>query len=265
MALDSLRSALRHPSDTPLGYARRKLLWRRNRHFCAQLYSGRCDRRLRSGVAADRGGMVCAIDSLPSSYCIRRKYNNSCLICRQDFLPSNNCWVAVMYHCGEQYMHTPFRGYRNDQIKYWLLMEHTKGVYTKIMPCTFSYTTFFLSIRYSIKCWSAALGWTGSENCTPAFDIQKCDNLTFSCTCSKWEVCTGNHEKLISICWPRGINGFFNPYHYVLSTPGQIIGTGNRFCAEPLHRISSVQINLCTLLIHKLRHKADKAVLPYIR
>ena len=68
MALDSLRSALRHPSDAPLGHVGRQLLWWRNRCVRAQLYSGRCDRRLRSDMAADCGGMVYTADILPADH-----------------------------------------------------------------------------------------------------------------------------------------------------------------------------------------------------
>ena len=66
MALDSLRSALRHPSDALLGYARRQLLWWRNRCVRTQFHFGRCDRRLRSGMAADCGGVLCAADCIPA-------------------------------------------------------------------------------------------------------------------------------------------------------------------------------------------------------
>ena len=68
MALDSLRSALRHPSDAPLGYARRQLLWWRNRCVRAQLYSGRCDRRFRPGLAPAGGDMVYDVDNLPTNH-----------------------------------------------------------------------------------------------------------------------------------------------------------------------------------------------------
>lgn len=36
--------------------------------------------------------------------------NNGCLVCGQDMMQSDGCRVAVMYHCGEQYVRIPFRG-----------------------------------------------------------------------------------------------------------------------------------------------------------
>ena len=62
MALDTLRAAVWPPSDVPLDRAGRRLLRRRDCTVRAELYHRRCDRRIHPGLAADRGGSVCAID-----------------------------------------------------------------------------------------------------------------------------------------------------------------------------------------------------------
>ena len=62
VALDTLRAALRAPSNVPLDRAGRRLLRRRDCTVRAELYHRRCDRRIHPGLAADRGGSVCAID-----------------------------------------------------------------------------------------------------------------------------------------------------------------------------------------------------------
>ena len=66
MALDTLRAALRPPSDVPLDRAGRRLLRRRDRAVRAELYHWRRDRRLHPGLAADRGGPVCTVDHVPA-------------------------------------------------------------------------------------------------------------------------------------------------------------------------------------------------------
>ena len=66
MALDTLRAAVWPPSDVPLDRAGRRLLGWRDRPVCIELYYRRRDRWFRSGVAADRGGMVCAADGVPA-------------------------------------------------------------------------------------------------------------------------------------------------------------------------------------------------------
>lgn len=61
MALGTLRSAFRPPSDVPLDRTGRRLL-RRPGTVCAQLHSGWRDWRFRFGLGVDRGGVVCAVD-----------------------------------------------------------------------------------------------------------------------------------------------------------------------------------------------------------
>ena len=64
MALDTLRATVWPPSDVPLDRAGRRLPGWRDRLVCIELYYRRCNRRFRSGLAADRGGLVCAADGV---------------------------------------------------------------------------------------------------------------------------------------------------------------------------------------------------------
>ena len=64
MALDTLRAAVRHLAAAPLDHTRRRLPGQWDRPVRAELYSGRDHRRFRSGLAADRGGVVCAADGV---------------------------------------------------------------------------------------------------------------------------------------------------------------------------------------------------------
>ena len=41
--------------------------------------------------------------------------NSGCLFCGQDMMQSDGCRVAVMYHCGEQYVRIPFRGIHGER------------------------------------------------------------------------------------------------------------------------------------------------------
>ena len=54
MALDTLRATVWPPSDVPLDRAGRRLPGWRDRLVCIELYYRRCNRRFRSGLAADR-------------------------------------------------------------------------------------------------------------------------------------------------------------------------------------------------------------------
>ena len=65
MALDTLRATVWPPSDVPLDRARRLPGWR-DRPVRVELHYRRRNRWFRSGVAADRGGVVCAADSVPT-------------------------------------------------------------------------------------------------------------------------------------------------------------------------------------------------------
>ena len=67
-ALDTLRPALRHPSDVRVDRARRGLPGRRRRAVRAELRDRRPHRRLRPGVAPAGGGTVCAPHHLPPDY-----------------------------------------------------------------------------------------------------------------------------------------------------------------------------------------------------
>ena len=70
MALDTLRAAVWPPSDVPLDRAGRRLPGGRDRSVCIELHYRRRDRWFRSGMAADRSGMVCAADGVPADFCV---------------------------------------------------------------------------------------------------------------------------------------------------------------------------------------------------
>ena len=64
MVMDTLRAAVRHLAAAPLDHTRRRLPGQWDCLVRAELYSGRDHRRFRSGLAADRGGVVCAADGV---------------------------------------------------------------------------------------------------------------------------------------------------------------------------------------------------------
>jgi len=64
MVMDTLRAAVRHLAAVPLDHTGRRLSGRRDRAVRAELHSGWDHRRLCSGLAADRGGVVCAADGV---------------------------------------------------------------------------------------------------------------------------------------------------------------------------------------------------------
>ena len=66
MALDTLRAAVWPPSDVPLDRAGRRLPRWRDRPVCVEFHYRRRDWWFRPGVTADRGGVVCAADSVPA-------------------------------------------------------------------------------------------------------------------------------------------------------------------------------------------------------
>ena len=66
MALNTLRVAVWPPSDVPLDRAGRRFPGWRDCPVCTELYYRRCDRRFRSGMAADCGSVVCAADGVPA-------------------------------------------------------------------------------------------------------------------------------------------------------------------------------------------------------
>ena len=65
--MDTLRAAVRHLAAPPLDHTGRRLPGRRDRPVRAELYPGRDHRRFRFGLAADRGGVVCATDGVPAA------------------------------------------------------------------------------------------------------------------------------------------------------------------------------------------------------
>ena len=67
MALDTLWATVWPPSDVPLDRAGRRLPGWRDRPVCAELHPGRDHRRFCSGLAADRGGVVCAADGVETN------------------------------------------------------------------------------------------------------------------------------------------------------------------------------------------------------
>ena len=85
MALDTLRATVWPPSDVPLDRAWRRLPGWRDRPVCAELHNWRRDRRLCSGVAADRSGMVCTADNISADYWLiflRHGNMENCRSCR---------------------------------------------------------------------------------------------------------------------------------------------------------------------------------------
>ena len=78
MALDTLRATVWPPSDVPLDRAGRRFLRRRDRAVRAELHSGWDYRRLCSGLAADRGGVVCAADGVPADCWLTVNANKKC-------------------------------------------------------------------------------------------------------------------------------------------------------------------------------------------
>ena len=64
MFMDTLRAAVRHLAAASLDHTGRRFPGRWYRPVCAELHSGRDHRRFCSGLAADRGGVVCAADGV---------------------------------------------------------------------------------------------------------------------------------------------------------------------------------------------------------
>ena len=85
MALDTLRVAVWTPSDVPLDRTGWRLPGWRDCPVCIELYYRRRDRRFRSGMAVDCGGMVCAADGVPADrWMIFLRHGNmeNCRSCR---------------------------------------------------------------------------------------------------------------------------------------------------------------------------------------
>ena len=85
MALDTLRATVWPPSDVPLDRAGRRLPGWRDRPVCIELHYRRRDRWFCSGMAADRGGVVCAADGVSANrWMIFLRHGNmeNCRSCR---------------------------------------------------------------------------------------------------------------------------------------------------------------------------------------
>ena len=122
MALDTLRAAVWPPSDVPLDRAGRRLPGWRDRLVCVELHYRRRDWWFRPGMAADRGGVVCAADGVPA-----------------------DCWPTVNANkkCEVAFFHLTF--FYTIQIV-WIILPHQKeGPASKVPSNNAAYT--FLSAR----------------------------------------------------------------------------------------------------------------------
>ena len=85
MVMDTLRAAVRHLAAASLDHTGRRLHGWRDCPVCAELHPGRDHRRFCSGLAADRGGVVCAADGVPADrWLIFLRHGNmeDCRSCR---------------------------------------------------------------------------------------------------------------------------------------------------------------------------------------
>lgn len=64
MVMDTLRAAVRHLAAASLDHTGRRLSGRRDCPVRAELHSGRDYRRFCSGLAGDRGSVVCVPDGV---------------------------------------------------------------------------------------------------------------------------------------------------------------------------------------------------------
>lgn len=64
MVMDTLRAAVRHLAASSLDYTGWRLSGQRDRPIRAEFHSGRNHWWFRPGLAADRGGVVCAADGV---------------------------------------------------------------------------------------------------------------------------------------------------------------------------------------------------------
>ena len=88
MALDTLRATVWPPSDVPLDRAGRRLHRWRDRLVCVELHYRRRNWWFRSGMAADRGGVVCAADGMAASHCLEQNEDGrNFWLFSQEFLP----------------------------------------------------------------------------------------------------------------------------------------------------------------------------------
>ena len=68
MVMDTLRAAVRHLAAASLDHTGQRLSGQWDRPVRAEFHSGRDHRRFCSGLAADRGGLVCAADCMEADY-----------------------------------------------------------------------------------------------------------------------------------------------------------------------------------------------------
>ena len=67
MVMDTLRAAVRHLAASSLDYTGWRLSGQRDRPIRAEFHSGRNHWWFRPGLAADRGGVVCAADGVETN------------------------------------------------------------------------------------------------------------------------------------------------------------------------------------------------------
>lgn len=78
MVMDTLRAAVRHLAASSLDHTGWRLSGQRDRPVRAEFHSGWDHRRLCSGLAADRGGVVCAADGVPTDCWLTVNANKKC-------------------------------------------------------------------------------------------------------------------------------------------------------------------------------------------
>lgn len=102
MVMDTLRAAVRHLAASSLDYTGWRLSGQRDRPIRAEFHSGRNHWWFRPGLAADRGGVVCAADGVPA-----------------------DCWPTVNANkkCEVAFFHLTF--FYTIQIV-WIILPHQK-------------------------------------------------------------------------------------------------------------------------------------------
>ena len=102
MVMDTLRAAVRHLAASSLDYTGWRLSGQRDRPVRAEFHSGRNHWWFCPGLAADRGGVVCAADGVPA-----------------------DCWPTVNANkkCEVAFFHLTF--FYTIQIV-WIILPHQK-------------------------------------------------------------------------------------------------------------------------------------------
>ena len=102
MVMDTLRATVRHLAASSLDYTGWRLSGQRDRPIRAEFHSGRNHWWFRPGLAADRGGVVCAADGVPA-----------------------DCWPTVNANkkCEVAFFHLTF--FYTIQIV-WIILPHQK-------------------------------------------------------------------------------------------------------------------------------------------